>query len=169
VDPDVWRFTSASGLLPSDRTHVFNTFASYRLKNGLDVGLSLKIQTGTPITRLGYNYVYASESEIVLEERGASGRTPTTTDLGLHFEYPIELPEHSALGIKAFEVSVDVFNVLNEQKAVYVDYMSEVGGSVQGPPYSPEDPCPECANPDFGKAYGFQGPRYFVFALRVLF
>ena len=67
------------------------------------------------------------------------------------------------------EVSVDVFNVLNQQKAFYVDEMAEIGGSVQGEPYSPEGPCPECANPDFGKAYAFQGPRRIVFALRARF
>jgi hypothetical protein len=170
LDPDVWQYTSDSGLLPSDRPHVFNAYGSYRLRNGLDIGMSLKIQSGIPITKLGYNWVYASESEILLEERGASGRTPTTTDVGLHLEYPIELPASaSGLGIKTLEVSLDVFNLLNEQETVYVDNMAEVGGSVQGEPYSPEDPCPECANPDFGKAYRFQGPRRFVFALRARF
>ncbi|MCK4304372.1 MAG: TonB-dependent receptor [Candidatus Eisenbacteria sp.] len=170
LDPDVWQYTSASGLLPSDRPHVFNAYASYRLRNGLDMGLSLKVQSGIPITKLGYNWVYASESEILLEERGASGRTPTTRDVGLHLEYPIALPASAfGLGIKVVEVSIDVFNVLNEQKTVYVDNMAEVGGSVQGAPYSPEDPCPECANPDFGKAYYFQGPRQIVFALRARF
>jgi hypothetical protein len=170
LDPDVWNYTSASGTLPSDRPHVFNAYGSYRLRNGLDIGLNLRVQSGIPITMLGYNWVYASESEILLEERGASGRTPTTRELGLHLQYPIMLPAGGlGLGITAVEIGLDVFNVLNEQRAFYVDNMAEVGGSVQGWPYSPEDPCPECANPDFGKPYAFQGPRRYMFSLAARF
>jgi hypothetical protein len=170
VDEDVWRYTSESGLLPNDRPHVVGAYASHRLKNGLDIGLGLKIQSGTPITKLGYNWLYASEAEILLESRGESGRTPTTTDLGFHLEYPIVFSnDASRLGIKAVEVSLDVFNLLNQQKAIYVDDLYEVGGSVQGMPYSPEDPCPECENPDFGKTWTFQAPRQAVLALRAQF
>jgi len=170
LDPDVWQYTSENGLLPSDRPHVFNAFGSYRLRNGLDVGMSLKIQSGTPITRLGYNYVYATEAEILLEPRGESGRTPTTSDLGLHLGYPISLPANmSGWGVQGLDVGLDVFNILNQQKTVYVDDLYEIGGSVTGAPYSPEEPCPDCENPDFGKAWAFQAPRYFVFSLRARF
>jgi hypothetical protein len=170
LDPDVWKYSSDNGLLPNDRTHVFSGHGSYRLGFGLNVGMSLKIQSGVPITKLGYNYVYASEGEILLEPRGASGRTPPTTELGLHLDYPIMLSENgSALGIKEVGVSVDVFNLLNQQKGIYVDDYYEIGGSVQGLPYSPEEPCPDCANPDYGKAYAFQGPRQIVFAMRARF
>jgi len=172
LDPDVWQYTSANGTLPSDRPHVFNAYGSYRFGNGLDVGMGLKIQSGTPITKLGYNWIYDTEAEILLEERGESGRTPATTDLGLHLEYPIILSEDaSSMGIKAIEVSLDVFNVLNQQKAVYIDDLYEIGGSVQGPPYSPDwaGPCAECANEDFKKAWAFQPPRRMVLALRARF
>ncbi|MCK4413796.1 MAG: TonB-dependent receptor [Candidatus Eisenbacteria sp.] len=169
LDPEIWQYTSASGPLPSDRPHVFSAAGSYRLGNGLDIGLRLRIQSGTPITKLGYNYYYASESEILLEERGASGRTPTTKSVGLHLGYPIAIPEGIfGLGIEQVEASIDIFNLLNEQEEFYVDTMAEVGGSVQGPPYSPTA-CPSCANPDFGKAYAFQGPRQIRFALRARF
>jgi hypothetical protein len=169
LDPDVWQYTSESGLLPSDRRYVFGAYGSYQFRNGLDVGLSLKIQDGTPITKLGYNSIYYAEAEILLEPRGESGRTPGTSDVGLHLEYPITLPPSAAtMGVEVVEVSVDVFNLLNRQKAVYVDDLYEVGGSVQGEPYSTEA-CPDCANPDFGKAWTFQAPRQFVFALRARF
>lgn len=170
LDPEIWGHSSDSGPLPSDRTHVFNLFSSYRLRNGLDMGMSLRVQSGIPITKLGYNWVYASESEILLEERGGSGRTPTTRSLGVHFSYPIKLAQSaSSLGLKAVELSFDVFNLLDEQQTIYVDEMAEVGGSVQGMPYSPEGPCPECENPDFGKAYYLQSPRQIVFAVRARF
>ncbi len=169
LDPEVWQYTSESGVLPNDRPHVFSAYGSYRLRNGLDIGLGVKVQSGNPITKLGYNYIYRLESEILLERRGASGRTPTTSSVGLHIEYPIVLSANSShLGIKVVEASLDVFNLFNEQKAIYVDDLYEVGGSVQGEPYSPEA-CPECANPDFGKAWAYQAPRQAVFALRARF
>jgi len=170
LDPNVWKYSSDSGLLPNDRTHVFSGHGSYRLGFGLNVGLSLKVQSGVPITKLGYNWVYASEGEILLEPRGESGRTPATFEAGLHFDYPITLPENnSVLGIKEVTASLDVFNLLNRQKGIYVDDYYEIGGSVQGEPFSPEGPCPECENPDFGKAYAYTGPRQIVFALRARF
>lgn len=170
LEPDVWGFTSATGILPNDRTHVVRAYGSYRFGLGLDVGLSLKLQTGTPITKLGYNYVYATEAEILLEPRGESGRTPTTSDVGLHLEYPIDLSSASMnLGVKTLEVGLTIFNLFNQQKAVYVDDLYEIGGSVQGYPYSPEDPCPDCENPDFGKAWAFQAPRQAVLSLRARF
>ncbi|MFC1573333.1 carboxypeptidase regulatory-like domain-containing protein, partial [Candidatus Eisenbacteria bacterium] len=128
LDPDVWGYSSQSGYLPNDRRHVFNTYGSYRFGNGFDLGLRFRVQSGIPITKLGYNYVYGVESEILLEERGASGRTPTTTSLGLHVGYPIVIPAMaSSMGIEALEVSLDVFNLLNQQKAFYVDEMGEIG------------------------------------------
>ena len=169
-DYEVWKHTSASGPLPSDRPHVFNLFSSYQLENGLDMGMSLRVQSGTPITKLGYNWVYASESEILLENRGDSGRTPSTSSVGLHLGYPFHFPAGLTGGaIKTLELTVDVFNVFNQREAVYVDTMAEVGGSVQGEPYSPEEPCPDCENPDFGKAYVFQSPRQIVLAMRARF
>ncbi|MBP6875536.1 MAG: TonB-dependent receptor [Candidatus Eisenbacteria bacterium] len=169
LDPEVWGHNSENGHLPNHRPHVFGTYGSHRLPNGLDIGLSVKIQSGTPVTKLGYNSVYQMESEILLEPRGESGTTPTTTDVGLHLEYPIRLPGNAfGLGIEAVEVGFDVFNLLNQQKKVSVDDLFEVGGSVQGEPYDAA-PCPECANPDFGKAWAFQAPRQFVFALKARF
>jgi len=170
LDPDVWEHTSASGTLPSDRPHVFNAYGSYRLGFGLDVGMRLRVQSGLPITKLGYNYVYGNESEILLEERGDSGRTPALTTFGLHFGYPVAMPASLAsTGVKTLELSMDIYNVLNQRETVYVDEMYEVGGSVQGAPYSPEGPCPECANPDFGEPVSFQGPRTVMLAVRARF
>jgi hypothetical protein len=170
LDPDVWKYTSDSGLLPNDRPHVFTGSGSYRIGFGLNVGLSLRAQSGVPITKLGYNWVYASEGEILLEPRGESGRTPSTCEVGLHLDYPIVLSEKgSAFGIREVGASLDIYNLLNQQRGIFIDDYYEIGGSVQGEPYSPDEPCPDCANPDFGKPYAFQGPRQIVLALRARF
>ncbi len=170
VDPEVWQYTSEDGKLPSDRPHVFNMFGSYRFKNGLNLGLSLKIQSGVPITKLGYNEVYGNGGEIVLEPRGASGRGPTTSNVGLHFDYPIDM-KSIGWGGKSLEVSLDIFNLLNQQEGVTFEYEYELGGTVD-PPEVLESvlvPCPGCKNPDFGKPVDYMDPRQVVLALRAYF
>jgi len=171
ADPDVWGYTSDTNwILPSDRPHVLNVYGSYRLAMDLNVGLSVKVQSGVPITKLGFNEVYGNGGEIVLEPRGASGRGPTTSDIGVHFDYPI------ALGMdgKTLEVSLDVFNLLNQQEGITFEYDYELGGTVNPParllepPYNLEA-CPDCVNPDFAKPVDYQDPRQVVLALRARF
>jgi hypothetical protein len=170
LDPDVWQYTSEEGKLPSDRPHVLNVYGSCRMGFGVNVGLSLKVQSGIPITKLGYNEVYGAGGEIVLEHRGASGRSPATSDVGLHLDYPIA----RGAGGKTLEGSIDIFNLLNQQRGVTYEYYSEMGGAVNPPERLQQDPyllspCPECANPDFGKAIVYQDPRQIVLALRARF
>jgi hypothetical protein len=165
ADPTVWKFTSASGELPSDRPYVLTTYGAYELKNGFNFGLSMSVQSGIPITKLGFNEVYGNGGEIVLEPRGASGRSPGTADIGIHVDYPIPLGMEG----KTLEASLDVFNILNMQTGNEFDYDSEEGGTVNPPAGLPIDPCPSCVNPDFGKATSFQDPMAVIFALRAHF
>ncbi len=170
LDPDVWGNTSATGVLPSDRTHVINLFGSYKFDFKLNVGLNFKAQSGGPITKLGYNQVYGNSGEIVLDPRGSDGRGPWTTNIGLHLDYPIDL----GLEGKSLEVSLDALNLLNQQKGLNFDYVYENGGNVnppirlQGPPYNIA-PCPTCINPDFAKATVFQDPRLLILSARLRF
>ncbi len=170
MDPDVWQYNSADGPLPNDRPSVFNLYGSYKFGFKLNVGLSLKVQSGVPLTELGYNQVYGNGGEILLEPRGASGRGPTTSDVGLHFDYPIV----AAFGGKTLEASLDIFNLLNQQKGVDFEYQYELGGNVnppaelQQPPYNIA-PCPECLDTDFGKPTTYQAPRQVVAALKLDF
>src|SRR5262249_36942470 len=78
-DPQIFKYLiDKNGLLPNDRTHVFNMYGAYTFPWALNLGMSLKVQSGTPITKLGTNVAYATDYEIPLEPRGHSGRTPTT-------------------------------------------------------------------------------------------
>jgi len=71
-------------------------------------------RTGTPITRYGYSDIYG-RYEFFLTQRGAEGRTPDNYEADLHLGYPV------TVGPATFNFLVDVFNVLNAQKAVLVD------------------------------------------------
>jgi outer membrane receptor for ferrienterochelin and colicin len=150
-DPDIFRHLSADGLLPNDRQHVFNLFGSYTWATGLTLGSSLRVQTGIPVTPLGHNLAYGDDGEIPLEERGSRGRTPTTTDIGLHADYAIQM------GTRQVEVIADVFNILNQQKGSDYDLRYEVGGS--GTQYN---------SADFGKPNAYERPLSFRFALRAV-
>jgi outer membrane receptor for ferrienterochelin and colicin len=149
-DPDIFAHMISDELLPNDRTSVFNFYGSYRFPFKLNLGTTVKIQGGTPITKLGYNEVYGNAGEIPLEARGASGRTPTIYDVGLHADYPVRV------GNNRVDLIMNVFNVLNYQEATTVDMNYERSG-------------PGDINPDFGKALTFQAPRQLQFAARYEF
>jgi len=80
----------------------------------LSVGASAYYRTGTPVTRYGYSDIYG-RYEFFLTHRGAEGRTPDNYEADLHLGYPV------AVGPATFNFLVDVFNVLNAQKAILVD------------------------------------------------
>jgi hypothetical protein len=167
-DPDVFKFGIEDGLLPNDRTHVFNLFGAHSFGAGVNLGMSFKVQSGIPLTKLGYNPVYGYGNYYPLEKRGASGRGPTTTDVGLHADYKLALG-HSG---RKLNLIVNVFNLLNQQKGVDFVHDYEVGGVIDPPARWQANgiaPCPACVNPDFGKPSTFQLPRQIQLAARSSF
>jgi hypothetical protein len=148
-DPGIFKFLIADGLLPNDRTHVFNLFGSYSLDMGLTVGSSFRVQSGVPLTKLGHNEAYGSDGEIPLEKRGGSGRSPTTTNIGLHADYAINA------GTRKVVLIADVFNLLNQQKGTDFDQNFEVGGA-------------GLVSDDFGLPTVYEDPLSLRFAIRVV-
>jgi outer membrane receptor for ferrienterochelin and colicin len=168
-DRAIWQYAiDPNGVLPNDRTHVFNIFGSRAFPAGenanFNLGLSYQLQTGVPITALGYNVVYGNGYEIPLAPRGDGGerlangtvvpgsfqRGPTTHDVGLHADYTFRLAGQEVAAI------VRVFNIFNQQKGTDFDQGFELNG-------------PGDDSPDFGKAITFQAPRRFQFAVRATF
>ena len=149
-DPDIFQHMIEDEYLPNDRRHVFNFFGAYRFPFRLNLGTTVKVQSGVPITKLGFNEVYGNSGEIPLEERGGSGRTPTIYDVGFHADYPVRV------GSNRVSLILNVFNVLNYQDAMEVDMEYERSG-------------PGDINPDFGKPILYQAPRQLQFAARYEF
>ncbi|MGH2570710.1 MAG: hypothetical protein ACRDGR_05765, partial [bacterium] len=150
-DPDIFQHLMADGHLPNERQHVFNLFGSYTWPMGFTLGSSVRVQTGIPLTRLGHNEAYGDDGEIPLEARGSQGRTPTTTDIGLHADYVIQA------GTRQVSVIADVFNILNQQEGSDYDLRYELGGTG-----------PANVNPDFGDPNAYERPLAFRFAMRVV-
>ena len=110
---DLSRVTNR-GPLSNDRRHQFKVSGVFITPWKLSLGLAAYYRTGTPLTRYGYSDAYG-RYEFFLTQRGAEGRNPDNYEADLHLGYPL------ALGPVTVNVLVDVFNVLNTQRAVLLD------------------------------------------------
>jgi outer membrane receptor protein involved in Fe transport len=161
------------GYLSSDRKHQAKISASYQFPFRLILGLSAFYQTGLPLTTRGY-YDNYSNYELYLTRRGQAigeDRTPSTYEASLHVGYPVQI------GPVEVNLLVDVFNLLNQQKATRID---QRWGFNQDDNYNLVDAstglilpgshsASDAPNPDYLKATAWQAPREVRFGLKVSF
>ena len=126
------------GPLSNDRRHQFKMSGTYDTPFRLVLGAAAYWRSGTPVTRYGYSDAYG-RYEFFLTNRGAEGRTPSNYDLDVHLGYPIPLGRGMELNL-----ALDVFNVLNTQRAVLVD---QRWGFQEA-----DNASPTPVNPDYGEA-----------------
>jgi hypothetical protein len=103
-----------TGPLSNDRRHQLKMSGIYETPYKLSLGVSAYWRSGTPVTRYGFSDAYG-RYEFFLTERGGEGRTPATYDADLHLGYPIKA------GPTTVRLLLDVFNVLNAQRAILLD------------------------------------------------
>ncbi len=155
-----------SGVLPTDRRHQLKLFTNYsfgggtgrflKAVNGLNLGFSWVIQSGTPISQFLAHPGYDNAGEIPLGGRGSLGRTQWTFPIDAHADYSVKVNDKVALRFVA-----DMFNVFNQKRPLYVDQWLELSGGV--------------ANPDFLKPAAniysnpWETPRYTRVAVRLEF
>jgi outer membrane receptor protein involved in Fe transport len=134
---------NTNGRLNNDRPHQFKLDGSYDWDFGLTAGLSFRAMSGTPVSLLGPSPAYG-DGQAYLAPRGSGGRTPVITNTDLHVAYSRTLGERYR-----GQIIFDVFNVMNQQKAVEVDqlYRLDLGELSQAP-----------VNPYFGRGTFFQYP-----------
>jgi hypothetical protein len=150
---DLTRLTN-KGPLSNDRRHQFKVSGVYFTPWKLSLGLSAYYRSGTPITRYGYSDIYG-RYEFFLTRRGAEGRTPDTYEADLHLGYPLQV------GPAEINFLVDVFNILNAQRAVLVD---QRWGFQEA-----DNASPTPVNPGYKKAVLRTPPTSFRLGLRVSF
>ncbi len=102
------------GPLSNDRRHQFKASGTYNTPWRVSLGVSAYWRSGTPVTRYGFSDAYR-RYEFFLTPRGGEGRTPSNYDADVHAGYPI------AVGRSQVNILLDVFNVLNTQRAVLLD------------------------------------------------
>jgi len=116
-----------TGLLPNDRTHVVKLRGAYVLGGGLTAGGWFTLQSGVPTSRLALLPLDVGLNPTFMTPRGSEGRTPTITRLDLRLGY-----ETARWGPDA-RMTLDVFNVLNSRRALWVENVySRRDGTVTG-------------------------------------
>ncbi len=159
-DWDAWQMMQyANGFLANDRRHQLKLRGSYQLAPEWLVSGTFRVQSGTPVSCLGYYNPdgsidenssdadpigYGASYHTCLGEIAEPGkrRTPWTRQLDLGLNYrPNFADGHLTLGLQ-------VFNALNDQKALQVDVTSEAD------PYTVSN--------TYLMPIGFQTPRYFM-------
>lgn len=172
------------GPLPGDRTHSFKLFGSKEFiltaSTSLNLGLSYRTRSGTPINYFAGHPVY-SNTEVMVLPRGSGGRLPWVHEIDSHLGYNWRLSKSSQLS-----VMVDIFNLFNFGQSVEVDQLYTPAYLL---PYVPRDKSktpqqetciasnspPGCqtpiqrndgtpfdlaeANPNYGNATRYQPPR----------
>jgi hypothetical protein len=163
------------GRLPNDRPHQFKFDGSYRTPIKLMISGSFRAQSGIPFNALIPHPVYGNNEGFcqnisgigfVCNPRGTaivpstpaspaafpnkvdsvgSNRTPTTYNVDLGVNYPIQLGENRQLRFQA-----DWFNVFNSQRAIRLDETFLINSGVTG--------VAPIANPFFGAGTIFQFP-----------
>jgi len=111
---------AAVGWLNTDRRHVLNSFVSYNFSGGFAKGLTLgagvRVEGGTPISRLRAHPAYQNAGEIPEGGRGFLGRTNTTGTADVHAEYAWKLNE-----VHSIHFGADLFNITNQKSQTRVD------------------------------------------------
>ena len=167
------------GDLELDRPHQGRIDAVYNAPFGLSMGAQFYVRSGLPETRYGFfNNFYPTD--LFLDPRGSTGRTPTDYDMNLSLGYNINV------GPVTITPQAYLYNVLNRQTVTSIDSNFNTAGSFVTNPASPffglagEEPgsaanCPATAsapctdNPDYGKATARTNPRLLRVALKVTF
>jgi hypothetical protein len=109
---------NTDGALPQDMEHQVKLFGHYTLTPNSSLGLTWRYTTGGPVSATtdptGGSTPFFGP--LYLLQRGTAGRLPATQGVDLGFAYNIK-----DTGRLKMVVSLDVFNFLNEQKAIAVD------------------------------------------------
>ncbi len=142
------------GPLSNDRRHQLKVSGVYETPVKLSIGLAAYWRSGTPLTRYGYSDAYG-RYEFFLTTRGAEGRTPSNYDADLHLGYPI------SVGPARVNLLLDVFNVLNTQRATLLD---ERWGFQEA-----DNASPTPVNPDYKRAVLRTAPRSTRLGVRISF
>jgi hypothetical protein len=115
---------AAYGPLPTDRPSQFKTQFIYQFKMGTSVGVNQWVASGLPVSReiaifpsSGYPVQYLG--------RGSDGRTPVISQTDLMVAHNFRMG-----GQRAFQVSLNVLNLFNQQTAISKNSTYQYSGAV---------------------------------------
>lgn len=147
------------GLLNTDRRMVFNADLSYLINEntkvinglkGLNVGMNVRGQSGTPLSAYTSHPIYGNTGEIPQGGRGSKGTLPSRRDVDLHADYPWKI--HDTWQMK---FAFDAFNVTDSKFTSNKNQNLDVSIGV--------------ANPDYNKISQYQAPFYARASVKLVF
>jgi hypothetical protein len=147
------------GLLNTDRRMVFNADVSYVVNEktkvisgvkGLNVGMNVRGQSGTPLSAYVSHPIYLNTGEVPVGGRGTKGTLPSRRDVDLHADYPWKIHENWTM-----KFAFDAFNVTNTKTTA---------GRNQN-----LDTSPGVSNPDYNKISAYQAPFYARASVKLVF
>jgi hypothetical protein len=130
------------GPLPLDRPHQFKLFGTYALRHDVNLGATMSLGSGKPLTALAANPVYGSSGEIPEGVRGSGidtvdgfkTRTPFEYTAALHADWSLRLNgAHAAGGGQKVTLVADAFNLFNRQSPLDYDTDTETTFGVLNP------------------------------------
>lgn len=157
-----WVNFNGYGYLPNDRRHMLKLRGAYALSESWQIGATLDVQSGRPISALGagnpyddtiYHSFYicvencnsdiASERVYELHERGGEGRTPWLYNLNANVSYTHKFAAAD------LNVRLSMYNLLDQQRITEVDEDLEQSETVS-----------DEKNANYRIGTGYQSPRY---------
>ncbi len=154
-------FHNSYGRLYQDRPHNVRLDGYYATPWKLWVGLQAYLQSGAPLSRIGYFSFGFSDVQLV--PKGYEGRLPTAWEANLTLGYPL------SLGPVTVTAQLYVFNLFNNQIRTSQDMRWSATNPPANYPKSLFDPNQEQNNPEYGKATGRQEPRFLRGSLKISF
>ncbi|HUG52939.1 MAG TPA: TonB-dependent receptor, partial [Vicinamibacteria bacterium] len=159
------------GPLDSDRTHQLKAHAIYDSPFGTSLGTSIRVLSGTPVTREAY-FIPGHRYSVKYRGRGSDGRLPTLSQVDLHLQHEIKLG-----GAKRLQASVTVQNLF-DQDAPLLRYpwelrdVADVGEAEFFRGFDMQEIIAAQGlrgDPLFLKDYAFQPPREIRLGLKLMF
>jgi hypothetical protein len=95
-----------TGLLPTDRTHVFKVFGSYLLPFGTNIGFFEYVGSGTPLSTI---LDTANRADVFPNGRGDMGRTPMLSRTDALVSHEVRM------GGRALRAELNMLNLFNQK------------------------------------------------------
>ncbi|HEY3204460.1 MAG TPA: carboxypeptidase regulatory-like domain-containing protein [Thermoanaerobaculia bacterium] len=149
------------GRLALDRPHAFRLDGFWVSPWRVFVGLQAFVESGAPVSRLGY-YNGGAYFAFILP-RGNDGRYPTVAEANLSLGYPF------SIGTVTATVQLNLYNVFNRQTVTARNEFRSFVLPPSGYPDSIFDPNQEQTNPEYGRPTARLDPRLFRAALKISF
>jgi hypothetical protein len=159
------------GVLDSDRTHQFKAHAVYDLPFGTTLGTSIRLLSGTPVTREA-SFIPGHAYRVQYQGRGSDGRLPMLSQVDLYAQHEVKLG-----GGRRLQLSVNVLNLFDQATPIlrYPSELIDVVKIDEAAFFRGFDADQLIASqglrrdPFFLKDYGFQAPRDIRLGIRFLF